>query len=98
MNKENKDPLSTEEALHYKKIGTNLENKKKIKKILFWSLSVATIGIIVGITFSIKKQQNEYYLWKNKSKIYKLEEKEKIYDNKYISYSKKWCIKNFKFC
>ena len=89
MNKENKDPLSTEEAFHYKKIGTNLEKKKKIKKILFWSLSVATVGIIVGITFSIKKQQNEYYLWKNKSKIYQLEEKEKIYDNKYISYSNK---------
>ena len=71
MNKENKDSLSTEEAFHYKKIGTNLEKKKKIKKILFWSLSVATVGIIVGITFSIKKQQNEYYLWKNKSKIYR---------------------------
>jgi len=35
MNKENKDLLSTEEAFHYKKIGTNLEKNKKIKKILF---------------------------------------------------------------
>lgn len=77
----------TEEDLRdYKKIGTNIEKKKKIKKILFFSLSALTVGIVLGITLGIKKTQNEYHLWKDKNKIYKFSSSETIYDNKYLKY------------
>ncbi|AWX69495.1 hypothetical protein [[Mycoplasma] anseris] len=108
--KKNKNPwdqidprdVTPEDQVRYKKLAVKETRSKKIKSILFASLSAVGIATVLGIAFGIPKPINNMVIWKKETNILKksefvdylkqIEPIEYHYDGKPIDFAKEVLI------
>ncbi|RMA77421.1 hypothetical protein JN00_0586 [Metamycoplasma subdolum] len=63
--------VSVDDQIKYSEIGRKIERKKKIKRWVFFGLSIVGITTVVVVAFSIKPPKNELRQWKADANIIK---------------------------
>lgn len=74
--------ITDKDKKEFKKFAVKTTKAKRIKSILFWTLSASTIATVFGVVYGIKKPKNDYLFWKGTPLLSEDKIKEYIQYNK----------------